>query len=625
LFSTAPCTPMVLLTDPSTSNTGVPHSSLVPSISGETNDKTISISDGSVPPNYMYSLTVGGAGNVFSGHIDPTFCGGTPCFVTDVTSLSSAWPGSGFLAFSRNPANNPGPNKHLIYKLNLSSSCAVSGSPDCSIAPVLQSLVLTYSAGAVTAAAPTNIYATNTCPNYGHLFVGDGLAVGSALFIDNLDDHLYFILGGAQDTAQRHMAFSISLSTGKCENWDTQGTTGTALAAISNGTAQGTGYAPGDTGSFTEAAGVCPSTYSVTTVGGTGNVTKAAIATGATSGCYLGRGFATTAPSGAGSGFTVDVTAIGTPGTTETIYRPIASASCPAGINTTLTCESPTATSVPVANIHSGSMLSNGLYAQASLGPPTVQLCAGCDFTTWTLGSSSALTQSTAALQNGHNGVGYNFEGTASNPNYYVNKLVSAYADPTCANPIDCQLLYTLPSGGAGGNCAVSPGGAQLHSAAPSPLNDDSFPIYITSSINTPGTPVQTNPPGFTCALSQQSLFTVTRAGVPRWLNHWYENGNNFVTPPEENFEAADNIGAVSPDGVIWIGATDMNKGFAGNVGLGSDNLGAAFAGVVAVLVTSSGPSPLAPLAPSAPSFANAGQGPLPILAPILNSAGNMQ
>ena len=267
------------------------------------------------------------------------------------------------------------------------------------------------------------------------------------------------------------------------------------------------------------------------------------------------------------------MTGIGTIGTYATLYAPISSASCPAG--TTLTCEAPITTGIYTFGIHAGGMLSNGQYTWLSGWGTSGQpgQCTGCDYVIWSVGTSPTLTGTTSGNQNGHPSGGFNWLGTASNPNYYLNRFLGAISDPTCANLADCQLLYTLPSGGTGGNCSVSPGGAQMHSAVSTILNDDSLPILVTSSINTPGTPTQTNPPNFTCGLGQNSLFSIAKTGGTTWYAHHYENGNNHAG---EQFEGTDTICTESPDAVFAICDEDMNYGFAGNTGLATSLTSAA-------------------------------------------------
>jgi hypothetical protein len=628
----------VQLADPSFTTA---HASFVPSLAGETNERNISLSDGSTPPNYMYCLNHTGRLDCFSGHIDPTFCAGVPCFISDVVTTSStlgdanAWTQTpiNYGLFSRNPANNPGPHQALWYALNLSPTCGISGSPDCSIAPVLQAVTLQYSlgtpncsapgVGCVTAASTTNLYAINTCPDYAHLYVGNALAVASQIQIDNFDNIILFSLGGAgQGNLGNHSVYAISLTNGTCAEWNTAGTTGTNLAAIrSTAGHTGSGYAPGDTGTFTEAAGVCSSTYTITSIGGGGSVPTGGVAilSGAASGCYLARGFAATATSGSGIGLQVDVTAVGTSGTFETTWAPVAP--CAAGNNTTIspTCGTPVTSTFDAYGIHNCSMQSDGLYAGCSGWGPTGQGHAlypatcpvgACDFVDWQIGTATLAGSANSSL-NGHGARGYAWSGNAANPNFWESKPLAGTTDATCSNPLDCYKLYTLPTG-----CGAAPGGSQVHSTQPTLFNDDSQPVLATSSINSPGIPTQLNPPGFTCAFGQQSLFTIAKSaspgavpGVATWRSHHYENTNNFQTTPAENFEGADNIMACSPDAPtagFCILATDQNTNFPGNTGLGVDNTGsAAFVGSFSATFPSSAspPVPSNNAAPSAPSF----------------------
>lgn len=593
----APCAPMVLLADTSTT---AGRQSLVPSLAGETNERNISLSDGSNPPNYMFALSHGRL-DVFSGHIDPTYCNGSPCFISDVQGDGNAWSQSpiNYGLFSRNLANRPGPHQALWYTLNMSPTCGISGTPDCSIAPVLQSYVLTYAAGAVTASAPTNIRAMNTCPGYAHLQVGGGLGVSSQIQIDNFDNHLLVsVEGGTQGSIQHHSVFIFTgltnPATNLCEEWDTAGYAGTNLNEIQvTASHGGSGYAVGDAQSFTEAAGVCSSTFTISAISGagpTGPATKVAIASGASSGCYLARGWSTTATSGSGTGLEVDVAGAGASGSFGTYYAPILASACPAGNNTTLTCETPSTTSTASAGIHNCALQVDATSTSGCGGPNPM---LGVQFNP---GSFSSFTVATNPHLSGHGQPGYAWTGNAANPNIFEHKGLAGITDTGCSNPADCYLLYTLPNSG----CAGAPGGVQMHGTQPTIFNDDSQPMYLTSSINSPGVPTQLNPPGFTCAFGQQSFFTVSKPpnlGNATWYTHWYENTNNAVLAngPVENFEGYDNIMACSPDGVFCIVATDMNTNFPGNTGLGVDGGGAAFTGAFSVTLPPLLPTPPAP------------------------------
>src|ERR1700733_6097617 len=125
----------------------------------------------------MFALNRQGHLDVFSGHIDPTYCAGVPCFISDVQGEGNTWSQLplNYGIFSQTPANKPGAHKALWYTLNLSPTCGILGSPDCSIAPVLQSYVLQYTApGGVgqvnVVGSPTTVYSLNTCPDYRHLY-----------------------------------------------------------------------------------------------------------------------------------------------------------------------------------------------------------------------------------------------------------------------------------------------------------------------------------------------------------------------------------------------------------------------------------------------------------------------
>jgi hypothetical protein len=557
----APCSPFVAMADYTTAT-----NSLSPSASGESYDHGISLPDGL--GNYMYVLVTSGRQDIFSGHIDSSFCNNVPCFIPDVTSDSKAWYHTpmNYGAFSRSLAKRPGSNEALWYSLYSSTPYA---SPFW-----LKSDVLAYTTGAlcpggtgncVISSLTTNLYDISTCPGFGYTTLGTGLAFSGAMITDNYDDKVEFILGsGSQGGPGRHMQFIVSLANGTCETLDTDGMTGTAVytygVTASHG---GTGYTNGDT-----ITGAYGDTYTATVSGG---VVTALTQVTAGTGASLGQGHATTG--GTGTGLEYDVTGIGTIGTYATLYAPISSASCPAG--TTLTCEVPITTGIYTFGIHAGGMLSSGTFTWLSGWGTSGQpgQCSGCDYVIWTVGNSPALTGTTSGNQNGHPSGGFNWLGTASNPNYYLNQFLAAISDPSCSNLSDCQLLYTLPSGGTGGNCSTSPGGAQMHSAVSTILNDDSLPILITSSINTAGTPTQTNPPNFTCALGQNSLFSVAKTGGTTWYAHHYENGNNHAG---EQFEGTDTICTESPDAQFAICDEDMYYGFPGNTGLATSLAAAA-------------------------------------------------
>ena len=536
----APTSPIVAIAD-----YGVSATSLSVSASGESYDHEISLPDGL--GDYMYCLVNSGRCDIFSGHVDSSVCNNVPCFVPDVLLDSNAWNHTpvNYGAFSRNLTKRPGAHKALWYSLYEATPYA---------SPLwLKSDVLSYSAAAVTSTLTTNLYDISTCPGFGYVTIGTGLAFSGAMINDNFDDKVEFILGsGTQGGPGRHMQFVVSLTNGTCETLDTDGMTGTAVYTygVTNGHG-GTSYTNDDT-----ITGAYGDTYTATVSGGvvTG-LTQVTAGTGAS----LGQGNATTG--GTGAGLEYDVTGIGTIGTYATLYAPIASASCPAG--TTLTCEVPTTTTIESFGIHAGGMLSSGTFTWLSGWGTTSQGCAGCDYVIWTVGNSPALTGTTSLNQNGHPSGGFNWLGTASNPNYYLNKFLAAISDPSCSNLTDCQLLNVLPSGGAGGNCSVSPGGSQVHSAVSTILNDDSLPILGTSSINSPGG--QTNPPGFTCAYGQNTLFSIAKTGGVTQYAHHYENSNNHAG---EQFEGTDTICVESPDAVFSLCDEDMNYGFAGNTGL---------------------------------------------------------
>jgi hypothetical protein len=193
---------------------------------------------------------------------------------------------------------------------------------------------------------------------------------------------------------------------------------------------------------------------------------------------------------------------------------------------------------------------------------------------------------------NGHGSDGYNWKGNAANPNYYENQPPNGTTDATCSTPADCYLLYTLPSGVAGGTCATSPGGSQMHSSNATPTNDDSYPVEVTTSFNVGGG--QVNPPGLTGAFCSNSLFTINKVGGgTNWYLHHYENTNNST----ENFEGLDTICSFAPDMAFGLCAEDQNTGFAGNTGLGTVG-GIAFVGTFAKMLNPPVPGTLSSPAP---------------------------
>jgi hypothetical protein len=216
-------------------------------------------------------------------------------------------------------------------------------------------------------------------------------------------------------------------------------------------------------------------------------------------------------------------------------------------------------------------------------------------------GDFSSFTAATNAHLSGHGQPGYSWSGNAANPSIFEHKGLAGITDTSCSNAADCYNLYTLPNGG----CSGAPGGVQMHGTQPTIFNNDLQPVYITSSINSPGVPTQTNPPGFVCAFGQQSFFSIAKSaspgivqGVPTWYVHWYENTNNATTTPPENFEGYDNIFACAPDGLFCIVATDMNTGFAGNTGIGLTGAGAAFVGAFSVTLPASAVPSYVPTTP---------------------------
>ena len=451
-YGAAPCVPLVMLAD--TSYTAG-HASMLPSAAGETNERNISLSDGSNPPNYMFALKQdSGALNIFSGHIDSSHCGGVPCFISDVVTtgvpgINNAWTQTplNYGLFSRKPSNNPGAHKALWYALNMSPTCGIAGSPDCSIAPVLQSYVLTYSAGAVTASAPTNIRAMNTCPGYAHLQVGGGLGISSQIQIDNFDNHLLVsVEGGSQGAIQHHSVFTFTglsnPSTNLCEEWDTAGYAGTNLGEIQvTASHGGSGYAVNDTFSFTQAGGVCASTGQVTAISGSA-ATNVSIVSGASSGCYLARGFSTTATSGSGTGMEIDVVGVGSSGSFGTYYAPLTASACPAGNNTTLSCESPQTTSIASAGIHNCASQVDATSTGGCGGPNPM---LGVQYNP---GDFSSFTAATNTHLSGHGQPGYSWSGNAANPSIFEHKGLAGITDTSCSNAADCYNLYTLPNGG---------------------------------------------------------------------------------------------------------------------------------------------------------------------------------
>ena len=271
----APTSPIVAIAD-----YGVSATSLSVSASGESYDHEISLPDGS--GNYMYCLVNSGRCDIFSGHVDSSVCNNVPCFVPDVVLDSKAWNHTpvNYGAFSRNLTKRPGTHKALWYSLYESTPYA---SPFW-----LKSDVLSYSANQVTSTLTTNLYDISTCPGFGYVTIGTGLAFSGALITDNFDDKVEFILGsGTQGGPGRHMQFVVSLTNGTCETLDTDGMTGTAVYTygVTNGHG-GTSYTNGDT-----ITGAYGDTYTATVSGG---VVTALTQVTAGTGASLGQGNATT-------------------------------------------------------------------------------------------------------------------------------------------------------------------------------------------------------------------------------------------------------------------------------------------------------------------------------------------
>lgn len=527
-----PVNAIVQLTDAYTFGS---HVDCQPSKSGETNDYTISLSDGA--GGYFYSCVQGGGVLISHGHM--TLCAGSPCFVTDVTSSAGMWsPGGGstnYGAFSRNPTNAPGVNKALFYDVDYSTN---------PYAPFLEARVLTYSAGAVTSGTPTVPYAVQSCPGWPYVDVASGDSSSDAMTstgtfnVDNNDNMVQFSLGsGPQNGITRHTIFAISLANNTCANADTAGFSGTGLYSVRHhGSGTGTGAKVNDILTFQSFYTTCTGTVKVTSIGTGGSVTGESINTSG-AGCSLGSAFPmtdTTTP--AATGITIDVGQIGTPGSFACIYPPVA----PFGGGS---CHATTTAAFGLHNSHEDA---SGTYSKSGFS--------------WQMANTNVYPIPGAC--NGHPASGWLSEGCDSFPNYWRAQLPYSY--PSCPDP-NCINLF--------GNWEPT---NQGHSTTFSPHNDQTYPFIVTTSQNVACT-VKTDPPGWTTYFGN-SLFLIMQDSLlaapdTRWIMHQYENTCNKT----ESFQALNSIIACAPDGVFCIGITDANANFAGNTGMGADNNSAPF------------------------------------------------
>jgi hypothetical protein len=199
----------------------------------------------------------------------------------------------------------------------------------------------------------------------------------------------------------------------------------------------------------------------------------------------------------------------------------IASAACPAGANTTLTCETPTvATSTAVGavdayGIHSANMNAAGTAINIAGWGTSGQGCSGCDELFWTP-STGLITVITTANQNGHGAVGYTWFGFAVNPNYFMWNFPAGFADPTCSNSADCYLLFQL-------SCTSSPASVQTTGGTGTAFTN----IFCQL----------TTEPEYMCAWlvkssnASNTAVTCTTCGTMNALWAWEISGTNTTTP----------------------------------------------------------------------------------------------
>lgn len=501
-------------------------------------------------------------------HYNATGCAGQPCVLLD-TPVPSGWYGSNAfgLGCSQLPINPPTNQSAPCYYADISNQ----------FDPKVVKQVYQYNATGC-AGQPCVTLLSNTvladiptiCPAWKFTIAGSLLGYAKAVTVgstDNLHDtDLNFALGtGPQNGLAKSMEFHIMNlnTTPTCENWDTAGRSGTAM--YNDGTTfglqvttQGTNYKVGDVISFNSGSN-CVGTTTIASITGTGQVKVSGGLSAPTmttnSGCNLGTVLILSG--GSGTGLAITVSGVGTNATTccGTIW--------PSGSTT------PTTTTIDVYGIHGGTMSKGApIYiANSGWGQTPQPPCGACDNMFWQ-GGTTTLKPQTSNKLGGHPAVGLKKRGISNAPAY----TVTDWSDPTCAI-IACIQIGTLPT---------NPGNAISHSAWPSlAAFSDAGPILITSAVNTPGNPTQTNPEQATSGMAM-SIWAADQNGVPRWFFHHYENTNNHAT---EN-AACEYVEIIpSPDGKFTMVNTDMKNGFSGNVGLGKDTNNATYCGMFGVAI----------------------------------------
>jgi Bacterial Ig-like domain (group 2)/Putative Ig domain len=509
-----------------------------PSKSGETYDNLISLDDGA--GGYFIPCVQGGGINIAHAHIANS-CGGSACVLMDTPTVACMQGVTGIATFSI--TQRPGANQALVYFLDISNNYQ----------PTLKKETLTYSATScsggpgVTAGAATTVMNFSTgCPANGfqYLSVGTGLTSAMPLFVATSDgthdtDWEVGLGTGLQNGTQKHQVFHIYNQGANCEIWDTQGYSGTALGsvAISPG-AGGSGYHVGDVVNFQLLGASCTGTIPVNTVNGSGSVTSLGAPTMTiNTGCVLGGTMSTT--NGTGTGLVLIATQIGTPASPccNTIWL--------SGSTT------PSSTNIDTYGIHGGSMQNNGVYiGNSGWGTTPQSPCGPCDGVVWTT-QSATLNGITTNRQAGHPAIGRLFRAGSTNPPY--TKFPAG--DTSCTPSTDCTILFT-----------PLPVGSQNHSRWPTPLYDDSYPIYITSIGNVPKNFQPTNPPPWVGPFTL-STWAIEQSGTTHWFAHSYINSNNVLL--NEDFNANQVIIICSQDAKFCIVPIDCNVNWTYNVGCG--------------------------------------------------------
>jgi hypothetical protein len=606
---------------------------MVISISGESNDLQISWPD--LLGGYFFNLVQGGSSFMSHGHLDPTYCGGNACFIADVTTssgLAHVTTGGGGSGFQRNPTLLPGNDQATYYSVDLTNPYApalLKYSPTYSAGAVsLGTPTTVYNLntcpdfGHLTIGPYTSSLANAAqfrVDNFdNHVAFGLGSGPQGSL---GKNMQFYISLTSATcatwntagmtgtnlfqaDATKNHTGsgfnpgdtVTFNEGVGVCSSTLTVSSTGAggsvadllsvnttltgAVSSIGTSVTVGVASVAGIYVGQTVFVGGVADNVIVTAVGSSTitGIFNAKHASGATvqstmlnnNGCYLQQGVTIASTSGSGTGLEVDIDGIGTPGYSK-VYPPIASTSCPAGNNTTLSCESAVTPSVAAFvtlsnpgggvapyGMHSGNMEQSGTYVYNSGHGTSWQsgLCtSACGYMTWNPATSVLYTST--ALAAGHPAISYLQQGQASFPNYFSLTYPNGYSCPSLGGPT-CSILFTYPNA-----CLTNPGGSDNHSAWPSPANNLVNPILISSTYNSTFT--RKNPPGWTCGL-MSSLWALNQTGSSSWFAKWYDNSNN----QNENFEGPDSIFVSSPDEAFVLGVTDHNSGLPGNAGLGT-------------------------------------------------------